>query len=134
MNYFAIENESTNTNLVTGRVLTAKDFFTDENSEGYFSKKEFQHYGSTLIRNERNDLAGFIEELKRGTKVNMNLIVRKDRSNRPYCFPQFFFARGVKGYKIIVNDEILRFINDYAEGKITVNFSLLELGKVSAID
>jgi hypothetical protein len=133
MNYFE-NNVEENKNAVTGKVMVAKDFFTEDNPDGYFSKKGFQDYGSKLIRNEQSDLAGFIDQMKRGTKLNMNLIVRKDRSNRPYCFPQFYFARGIKGFKIIVNDEILRFIEDYAEGRITVNFSLLELGRVSAID
>lgn len=129
--FFSNLNSTESANSTT---LKAIDFFTDENPEGYFSKEGFKTYAKSLLRNEPNHFGGFIKELKQGSKFNWDLNTRKDRSQRPYAFPQFFHARAIKGYKIIMNPEMQRFIDDYAEGKISIDFDADDLLKIAFND
>lgn len=116
---------------VTGNKLKATEFFKENDSKGYFTKSTFENYANSLVRDEVDQFIGFIGELKNGVKLNLKLKIREDRSNRQYVWCEFMYARASKGYKIIIDGEILRFIEDYATGKITVDFTAEELALIA---
>lgn len=118
---------TTTENTSTARKVSAIQFFKENDDNGYFGKSEFEDYARSMVRNEPEQFMGFIDQLKNGVKLNLKLQTREDKSGRIYTWVEFMYARATSGYKVIVDGEILRFIEDYATGKINVTFTAEEL-------
>ncbi|MDQ0964742.1 hypothetical protein QFZ20_000145 [Flavobacterium sp. W4I14] len=128
--FFSVDTKSAQAS--TELVITSSNFFVSENNKnGYGTPSEFIDYSSDMPINARPQFAGFMEELKKGTKMDYSIFVKRDRGGKEYIYPKFFYARGIKGYKIMKSDAILRLIDDYVTGKITVAVSAQDLAKVA---
>lgn len=127
MNTNIFKTVTTTENSNSARKLSATQFFKDNDPMGYFEKSEFEEYARGMVRNEPEQFMGFIDQLKNGIKLNLKLQTREDKSGRKYTWVEFMYARATSGYKVIVDGEILRFIEDYATGKISVTFTAEEL-------
>ena len=110
-----------------GRKLTAKQFFKENDSRGYFTKPEFIEYVNSMVRKEAPDFIGLLEQLKDGANMNWKFDIREDKANREYVWIDFQFAKATKGFKVIVGGDILRFIQEYAIGLIKVDFTAEDL-------
>ena len=110
-----------------GRKVTAKQFFKENHDRGYFTKAEFVNYAGQLIRNEVPDFIGLIELMKDGATMNWKFSVREDKANREYVWIDFQFARAIKGFKVMIGGDILRFIQEYAIGLIKIDFTAEDL-------
>ncbi|MES2447910.1 MAG: hypothetical protein V4546_12060 [Bacteroidota bacterium] len=125
---FNTGGNSQNTSTIS---LTAENFFIENNPDGYMAKSELVALGRSLTRREPKDFIGFFEQLRRGGKFDANFTIQKDRGGKEYGYPRFFMARGVKGYKVILNEGMKRFIDDYVEGVISVEFTAMDLEKIA---
>ncbi|HEY4324377.1 MAG TPA: hypothetical protein VGN20_10340 [Mucilaginibacter sp.] len=107
--------------------LSAEMFFGDNGHAGYFTRKQFLNYGSSLREKEAHDLNTGLDAMKNGLTMGGSLVQRPDRSGRPYIHPEFFKPRGRLGVKIILEHGIEGFISDYQNGYIRPMFTLQDL-------
>jgi hypothetical protein len=103
-------------------------FFTDNNVNGYMSKEEFKDYLSGL---EVRDFAKFerMFELtnKRFPINNVPIIITDKDDFENVVWLKFKLPNSEQRLRVVCNDNILRFIRDYQEGKFRNGFSLEEL-------
>jgi hypothetical protein len=127
-NPFSVDVKSAQATSET--VINVSNFFiTETNKNGYMIASDLINLGDSMRPKEKLDFIGLFKELEKGTKMDYNLAVSTDRAGRKYIYPKFFYARGVKGYKILVTDGILRLIEDYVEGKIKIAVSVQDLAQ-----
>lgn len=110
-----------------GRKLTAKQFFKENDANGYFTKPDFVKYVNGMVNNEADEFVGLISNFKDGAKIDLKFQLREDKAKRQYAWIEFQFAKAKKGFKVVVDGDILRFIEQYAVGLIKVDFTAEDL-------
>ena len=132
-NFFSIDQESAQTS--SELVITSSNFFiSEDNKNGYFQKPQFGPYGEAMTPKERYEFSGFLNELGKGTKMNGSFITKRDKGGKVYGYVPFFYARGIRAYKVIMTEGIKRLIDDYLEGKIRVAVTAQELAHIAMND
>lgn len=126
-----LQDSSENSRNEKQTSLKANDFFSENNPVGYMTRTEFVSYIKSFVRREPRDFIGVIDQMRNGGKFDANFSTGRDRARRDYGFLKFLVTNGYKGYKVILNDGMKRFINDYAEGIISIDFTALELEKAA---
>jgi hypothetical protein len=107
--------------------LTASQFFTDTNTNGYVNKEEFLFHLENIQPREAQELEQFFDYLKEGKRLDTLPVPRKDRGDNEYVWCNFPLRKGSPGVKVILFGRILDFIKDYQDGAFNVAFSLVGL-------
>ncbi|MDB5056427.1 MAG: hypothetical protein JWM44_4477 [Bacilli bacterium] len=107
--------------------LTASQFFTDTNTNGYVSKEDFLFHMDNLQTREALELEQFFTYLQGEKRLDALPVPRKDRAGNEYIWCNFQLRNGSPGVKILLFDRILDFIKDYQDGAFSVAFSLVGL-------
>ena len=110
-----------------GNSITAFDFFKENNPNGYYFKPEFLKVTESLERNEPEQFVEILENLEKGYRIKLETKVRIDKSGKEYIWVDFIFARAVRGLKLVGDAGMVKFISDYAHGKINVDFTIDDL-------
>ena len=110
--------------------ITAKQFLNkDSVVTGYSTPGEYLTYLQSLRNEEVDDLTKFFDAVKEGLRLSNVTRTRKDRGGRVYLFPIPVQPKSGSGLKIILEAGMTRFIEDYINGKITIEFGLEELAE-----
>jgi len=108
-------------------VLTVKEALGKEGSRHYFQGSQLMVYLQSLRPNECDFLESIVNEMQNNAKLSDTGTTRSDKSNRPYRFYEINKNNGRKGFKVILEAGMKNFIEDYINGKFTINFTLEEL-------
>lgn len=112
--------------------INAKQFLGIEEGQSYSTSEFIPKFGLSLRDAEAQQFEQAIDYTQKGYPIVGALITRMDKGNRPYVMANFEVRRGVAvPLKVIVEGNILQFLKDYQEGRITINFSLAELIEVA---
>ncbi|MGN6641258.1 MAG: hypothetical protein ACTHJ8_20275 [Mucilaginibacter sp.] len=110
--------------------LTAKQFLGKEVGVAVYSNPgEYLAYLKGLRQPEVEDLEKFFMAVREGLRMENHLQRRKDRVGRIYAFPRFMQPKAGSGYKVITDAGMEKFIVDYADGIIEIDFTLVELAE-----
>lgn len=108
--------------------ITAKEFLGKEGSRKYPSSIEaFLTYCKSLRELEIEQLEQFFSNVKAGRRYIGTIVTRMDKGNRPYKYITFNNLGGNRGVKVVVNEWMNKFINDYYDHKIQIDFTLEQL-------
>lgn len=110
-----------------GNSLTASDFFIENNANGYYTKPDFISTAESLERTEPAQLVETFENCRNGHRIKLNTITRYDKSGKAYMWNEFQYARATRGLRVPSDSGMVRFITDYAHGRINVDFTFDEL-------
>jgi len=108
-------------------VITTKQFLSKDGVEGYTTASEFLTYARSLRPKEVSDLENILLLMASRLRVDNLTNIRTDRGGRLYIFPRFHKPQSDPGGKLILEAGMSKFINDYAEGSISISFTLAEL-------
>jgi len=124
-NAFKKRKESTGTlttNNSSQTVLTPAMFL-----ELYFPPQDLLRYGDNLRDEEAEDFDALLALTKEGVPLAFNRRIRNDRGGKAYSYQNFTRAKGPEGIKVVLGGNIMQFIKDYHQGKVTTDFTLAEL-------
>lgn len=113
---------------VASHVITVSQWLNkDPKVKGYSDPETVILYAKSLRAQEIEQLEQFFNYVRNGVRIIGSLVTRKDRSNRSYQHPTFLNGRSSTGTKVILEAGMKDFLNDYMEGKVSINFTLEEL-------
>lgn len=103
-------------------------FFTENNVNGYMSKESFTNYLSGLQENDFMKFERFLDFTSKMFPINNIPISRVDKyDNEEVIWLKFKLPNAEHRIRILYDENILRFIKDYQEGKFRNRFTLEEL-------
>ena len=108
-------------------VVTASSYFGLGGEIPYEKPDKFLSYGESLRQKEAFDLSACLNAIRNSQKMDGNPATGIDAGSRAYTFHRFYKARAVMGFKIINGGGFPQLIQDYQDGKITINFTLNDL-------
>jgi hypothetical protein len=111
----------------SSQLLTAVMFFGKDGSVPYETPIKFLSFGEGLRPKEADDMRKVIDCLNAGMRMDGNPPTGVDAGARPYTFHRAFKAKAVLGFKIINGGGMPKLIQDYQDGKITIDFTLADL-------
>lgn len=115
------------------RLITAKEFFTDNDPSGFILKKSYLKLLATHDRNELNSLEALLELMNEGAKINAPTYIKKDFYNRDCMFCVNRQKRGDRVFKFLVAEDLRMFLGLYQFGLIKCQLSLESLFKEALI-
>jgi hypothetical protein len=107
--------------------ITAADFFGKNGKPGYSTSEEFLEYGETLTPSDEEHLRKGANYMKEGLRTDGGSEIRRDVAGKQYQYYRFYKSRSTPGVKFILTTSIIRLINDYQNGLITIDFTLDDL-------
>jgi hypothetical protein len=105
-----------------GNSLNAKGFF-----DNYYSKTGFLELTGSLERKEPIHFVEIFEALQKGERIKFDPTLNVDKWGKSYMWIEFTYARATRGLKLVGDENMVKFISDYAHGKINVDFTVDEL-------
>ena len=103
-------------------------FFTDNNVNGYMSKAEFGTYLSGLQEIDFNRFQRMLELTSKKFPINNVPVIRTDNGDHEeVVWLKFKLPNSEQRLRIVCDENILRFIQDYQEGNFRNAFSFEEL-------
>ncbi len=107
--------------------LTPIIFLGKDGSPPYFTPKDWLDYGKSMAPSDVKHLKRGIDALKAGYRNDGGSDLMVDVAGRQYIYYTFFKAKARPGAKIIAHAGMFRLFNDYADGKVTILFTMEEL-------
>lgn len=106
----------------------ANQFFTENNQNGYMSKNELGNYLSGLQEIDFKRFERLFELMSKRFPINNFPVIRPDlRDGENVVWLKFKLPNALQNLRIVCDENILRFIQDYQEGKFRNGFQLEEL-------
>jgi|GEM_PF-4863126 len=103
-------------------------FFTDNNVNGYMSKAEFETYLSGLQEIDFNRFQRLLELTSKKFPINNVPVIRTDSvDHEEVVWLKFKLPNSEQRLRIVCDENILRFIQDYQEGNFRNAFSFEDL-------
>ncbi|RBQ05841.1 hypothetical protein [Pedobacter miscanthi] len=108
--------------------VTAKQFFIEDNVNGYLTKERFISYGQSLTDSEAEHLEDLFKFTSQGCSFNNVIKPKFDRINgEEMLWFKVKLTRATINLRIPNLDGLLRLLTEYQLGKTQINFSLDEL-------
>lgn len=108
-------------------VITAANFFTDENIGGPIAKKPWLKVIRSMSKLELQSHKALLEKLTKGEKVDANPFEGVDKEGRNYLWATFRYKNGNQNFKVLTSGEMCKFMGMYQMGMFTVDLSLESL-------
>lgn len=119
---------------VNGRSLklTTENFFKEDNPNGYLSKEGLMTHVEGFEENEPQQFMDAFEQMRQGKRLKYNPTIQTHQKNgAKYLWLEFQYPRGTRGFKVVINDDLLRLIEDYVMGKVSIHFTIEDLVDVA---
>jgi hypothetical protein len=114
-------------NQVAGEVKHDQ-FYTDENVNGYMSKKEMLAYSRALTTGQQDQQDLFFEYTAEGFSISSLPIASEDKeTGETVIWTSFKLPKAPQNFRMIYHPGILRFIKEYQQGKIKPSFTYDQL-------
>ena len=114
-------------NQVAGEVKHDQ-FFTDENVNGYMSKKDMLSYSRALSQSQQDQLDLFFEYTAAGFSIISLPIESEDKeSGEIVIWTKFQLPNSPQNFRMIYHPGLLRFIKECQQGKIKPSFTFDQL-------
>jgi hypothetical protein len=122
-------NGTTSVPKVSGstRLVTAKGFLGKDGSTGYFKPDELLDYARSLREPEIEQADQTFQCVNAGLRTTGSFVTRVDKGGRQYTYLTFNKINASVGLKVILEGGMKQFINDYQDGKISIDFTLEQL-------
>jgi len=108
--------------------ITAKQFLGKvDGFKGYSNPVEFATYLDSLRDDEYDQCGEFFSAVNEGCKLSNVTKTHRDRARRLYLHPVPIRPKSDSGLKVILEAGMPRFIEDYINGRVEINFTFEEL-------
>ncbi|MDN5285682.1 MAG: hypothetical protein JWR38_1956 [Mucilaginibacter sp.] len=111
----------------TPQIITADNFFTEDNPKGIMSKQQFWKLVKPQTKRELIAFDSFLTKLKNGENVEANPYESLDDEGRSHLWATFRQRKGSNKYKVLTAGSFCLFIGLYQAGLVTCDFTLTSL-------
>lgn len=108
-------------------ILTAKQFLGKAEGTKYFEPEGLMKYVRSLRPKEVYHTKEVFSSMQSGYRVVGSLAGQPDKGKRWYVFVNFHRGNATTGAKLILEGGMTQFLQDYADFKFVVGFTLEEL-------
>lgn len=116
-------------------IAKANLFFTENNNIGYMSKEELGNYLNSIQELDFLRLQRAFEYSFKKFPINNFLVKRLDTADsEDVVWCKFKLPNSVQSIRLVFQEGLMRFLQDYQEGKFRNGFQLDELLQEAGID
>ncbi|MFW0714422.1 hypothetical protein [Pedobacter sp. N23S346] len=130
---FSAFGQSESVSAINGKskiaaTLNAQQFFTENNVNGYFSKKLFIAFGLSLSDSEAEHFENLLKFMSQGCSINNIVKPTFDKNNGiEMLWFKIRLTNATINLRIPHTDELMNLVKDFQLGKFYVNVTLAEL-------
>lgn len=112
-------------------VVDANSFFTENNPDGFMTKKGLLTMLEGKTRKELADFDAFLQKLSSGATIECNPNPDLDKSGRECIYVKIWLKNGSQPYKVYTSEMLSDFIGLYQDKAFTCDLSLTSLYKTA---